>query len=51
MLKTMRPNGNWFIRGVGRERTLHICSEKKPANVGCMERMQVGVCFHDFFCL
>ena len=29
MLKTMRPNGNWFIRGVGRERTLHICSEKK----------------------
>lgn len=28
MLKTMRPNGNRFIRGVGRERTLQICAEK-----------------------
>lgn len=28
MLKTMRPNGNRFIRSVGRERTLQICAEK-----------------------
>lgn len=49
MLKTMRPNGNQFIRSVGREREPYKSALKKLANVGCMECMQVGVCLYDIF--